>query len=207
MHGAVKDAQHRTSQVKNRKGWADVGTCCGFELTRIACAFMARSESPQRRTPVNPIPALRVIYRPGASLPDLNAYKGEIIEVRIASRYLTSRNSQVDTRQIWGSDIYTDDSDVLAILVHTGEYIVHAWVPKDYSGVSVLLRVLPSQSRYSSTDRHQLRSRLWASDYERCSLELVSSSLVKVLIFSYSISYNGIRIPLFLTVAPLMLLP
>lgn len=36
------------------------------------------------------------------------------MEVRIASPYLTYDNIKVKKRELWGTDIYTDDSDVVA---------------------------------------------------------------------------------------------
>jgi hypothetical protein len=36
------------------------------------------------------------------------------VEVRIASPYLTYDNIKVKRRELWGTDIYTDDSDVVA---------------------------------------------------------------------------------------------
>lgn len=59
-------------------------------------------------------PLVSFMYTPGSSFPDLRKYIGGTIEVRIPSVFLSSRNREVVTRQIWGTDVYTDDSDVLA---------------------------------------------------------------------------------------------
>jgi hypothetical protein len=45
-------------------------------------------------------------------------------QVRIPAHSLTSQNRQVRSRQLWGSDIYTSDSDLVAVLMHYG-YIHH----------------------------------------------------------------------------------
>ncbi len=47
------------------------------------------------------------------------------LQVRIPSHCLTSNNRQVRARQLWGSDTYTSDSDLVAVLMHCG-YIHHS---------------------------------------------------------------------------------
>lgn len=42
---------------------------------------------------------------------------------------MTSGNQQVRARQLWGSDVYTEDSDLVAVLMHTGYYSVVALHP------------------------------------------------------------------------------
>jgi hypothetical protein len=72
------------------------------------------------------------LYRPGAVLPDLRPFLHQIVEIKIPVKYLSTRNKevhclprliayemtfghwQIRTRQIWGTDVYTDDSDVVA---------------------------------------------------------------------------------------------
>lgn len=41
-------------------------------------------------------------------------------QVRIPAHCLTSNNRQVRARQLWGSDVYTEDSDLVAVLMHCG---------------------------------------------------------------------------------------
>lgn len=40
--------------------------------------------------------------------------------MRIPAHCLTSNNRQVRARQLWGSDVYTEDSDLVAVLMHCG---------------------------------------------------------------------------------------
>lgn len=54
-------------------------------------------------------------------LPRLEGNENSLVQIRIPSRYLNSaRNQNVAKRKIWGTDIYTDDSDIVAVLYHTG---------------------------------------------------------------------------------------
>ena len=66
---------------------------------------------------INPKPFLgRFIYEPGwiipASITEDNL--GGRFEVRIAQRFLSRDNEGVIKRKLWGTGVYTDDSDVVA---------------------------------------------------------------------------------------------
>lgn len=41
-------------------------------------------------------------------------------QIRVPAHCLTSNNRHVRSRQLWGCDLYTDDSDVVAVLMHCG---------------------------------------------------------------------------------------
>ena len=61
-------------------------------------------------------------FRPDAA-GAANAAGGEAggaFEVRIPAHCLSGSNRQVRARQLWGSDVYTHDSDVVAVLMHCG---------------------------------------------------------------------------------------
>lgn len=55
-------------------------------------------------------------------LPELDEYINSIVTVRITSYDLTNikNNPSYNKRSIWGTDIYTDDSDILLMLKHNG---------------------------------------------------------------------------------------
>jgi hypothetical protein len=77
---------------------------------------------------------------------------------------------------VWGSAVYTDDSDVVAILMHSGALSVRALPPADacFGGISAVLRVSPGKAGgdedcYESTTQYGYRSREWPSKYDgRC---------------------------------------
>ncbi|KAL4209184.1 hypothetical protein CU097_013754 [Rhizopus azygosporus] len=62
------------------------------------------------------------VYSPHRLLPNLENCLNGIMEVRVPARYLTFENVQVKKRAIWGTDIYTDDSDIVAMVIHSGKY-------------------------------------------------------------------------------------
>jgi len=53
-------------------------------------------------------------YDPAQLLPDMQGKENSLLEVRVASSYLTYDNLKVQKRELWGTDVYTDDSDIVA---------------------------------------------------------------------------------------------
>ncbi|KAK3816790.1 MAG: hypothetical protein JOS17DRAFT_403373 [Linnemannia elongata] len=73
-------------------------------------------------------------YDPAVLLPAMQGKENSLLEVRVASTYLTYDNVKVKKREVWGTDIYTDDSDVVAskycadshgILYSTDQFSMH----------------------------------------------------------------------------------
>ncbi|XP_035820480.1 uncharacterized protein [Zea mays] len=84
---------------------------------------------------------------------------GPTLEIRIPAEFVTSTNRQVKGAQLWGTDIYTNDSDLVAEL--------HATV-----------QVLPPQESYTSTLRNNVRSRAWGAGIG-CSFRIERCCIVK----------------------------
>ncbi|KAF9161065.1 hypothetical protein DFQ26_004904 [Actinomortierella ambigua] len=126
-------------------------------------------------------------YEPGVLLPAMEGKENSVLEVRIASSYLTYDNAKVRKRYLWGTDIYTDDSDVVAMIIHMGLFIPplssqsteqEQFLPQtqqhnfvEYQSVprhlcpgfdlAVTLRVQPRLVKYQGSIRHRIRSRSW----------------------------------------------
>ncbi|KAI9251817.1 histone deacetylation protein Rxt3-domain-containing protein [Phascolomyces articulosus] len=62
------------------------------------------------------------IYSPGMLLPINESQLNGLIQVVIPARYLTFENPQMKRKALWGTDIYTDDSDIVPMIVHSGKY-------------------------------------------------------------------------------------
>lgn len=59
-------------------------------------------------------------YRPGENLFDM--FKpGKVVTVFIPKKYLISAIEDEEERKIWGTDTYTDASDIIAVCQHTGK--------------------------------------------------------------------------------------
>eukprot|EP01121_Diplochlamys_sp_Union-15-3_P019839 TRINITY_DN7570_c0_g2_i1.p1 TRINITY_DN7570_c0_g2~~TRINITY_DN7570_c0_g2_i1.p1 ORF type:complete len:280 (+),score=31.75 TRINITY_DN7570_c0_g2_i1:83-922(+) len=103
------------------------------------------------------------LYVPGELFPLLTPYIGSSIEVHVPAYHLNRDNDQVfASRQVWGDELYTDDSDIVSILHHTGHYYLpkSGTIPNIYALV-VTLKVLPGQDSYQSVERNNLKSRSW----------------------------------------------
>lgn len=59
-------------------------------------------------------PIMNLLYMPGGSLPHPLRLVGKVVDIRIPAKYLTTKNREVATRQVWGTDVYTEDSDIVA---------------------------------------------------------------------------------------------
>ncbi|KAG0164327.1 hypothetical protein DFQ28_010514 [Apophysomyces sp. BC1034] len=62
------------------------------------------------------------LYKSDGLLPNMSKYINGVLEVRVPARYLNYGNARVRKRAVWGTDIYTDDSDVVAMAIHSGKY-------------------------------------------------------------------------------------
>ena len=99
------------------------------------------------------------LYKPFYSLPDLSPFIGEVIEVRVASEFLSSLNKAYVENRIWGSDIYTSDSDMVCVLQHSGIYNINDYTPTEIAGLSIYLRVSKGRAAYNSSFKNGVRSK------------------------------------------------
>ncbi|PXF48310.1 Transcriptional regulatory protein rxt3 [Gracilariopsis chorda] len=131
----------------------------------------ARLLNPRSQSPPKQKLPPHYIYSPTRLLPIqslLSSNSSATIHVHVPAEHLTPRNAALRNRLLWGTDFYTDDSDLVAILVHTGYYSLHTTPPCDY--LTVTLRVQPHQSNRSphfiSSTRNSISSRYWPSTYK-----------------------------------------
>ncbi len=124
-------------------------------------------------------PVASILYIPSGVLPKLARYMNRIIEIRIPAKYLSSKNKEVQTRQLWGTNVYTDDSDAVAILQHTASYILRPNPPSNTAGMSAFFRVLPGLAEYPAVERFGIRSRAWTQQYPRCSLKMIRAEHIE----------------------------
>ncbi|CAK7328566.1 unnamed protein product [Dovyalis caffra] len=120
-----------------------------------------------------------------------SSHKGPTLEIRIPAEHVTATNRQVDLfstslylqvegglelnemdcvwglvrgGQLWGTDVYTDDSDLVAVLMHTGYCRPTASPPPPaIQELCATIRVLPPQDSYTSMLRNNVRSRAWGA--------------------------------------------
>ncbi|KAK9455756.1 hypothetical protein V1511DRAFT_313362 [Dipodascopsis uninucleata] len=118
-----------------------------------------------------------LIYTPSIEnrtsfLPRLDDRVNSVIEVRIARRFLSRyANSHVMRRELWGTDIYTDDSDVVAVLYHMG-FLPPEQDSPDKGDCVATLRILPNLEKYTGSYRHGLKSRTWLAPHDGVSFRV-----------------------------------
>ena len=106
-------------------------------------------------------------------VPALKKKMNSLVEVLLPSKYLSGEGKPVKLNQLWGTDVYSDDSDLVAVLVHTGHLKLKSSTPK--TTLLVSLRVCPPPDAFVGSERNGIRSREWAKGHggvsfkvERC---------------------------------------
>jgi hypothetical protein len=104
---------------------------------------------------------------------------GPTLEIQIPAEFVTSTNRQVKGAQLWGTDIYTNDSDLVAVLMHTGYCSpTSSPPPSAIQELRATIQVLPPQDSYTSTLRNNVRSRAWGAGIG-CSFHIECCCIVK----------------------------
>lgn len=113
------------------------------------------------------------VYEPGKLLlREYDDYWNSILEVRLARRYVSQNHYLVQRRAVWGTSIYTDDSDLVAALYHEGYFDTGSKLDSS-SDLLVSLRVLPPLRKYLGCTRHGINSRTWLSPHDGTSYAIV----------------------------------
>ncbi|KAG1368085.1 hypothetical protein COCNU_14G005530 [Cocos nucifera] len=84
---------------------------------------------------------------------DESLQNGPTLEIRIPAEYVTSTNHQVKGAQLWGTDVYTNDSDLVAVLMHTGYCCpTSSPPPPAIQELRATVRILPPQDSGGTID-------------------------------------------------------
>jgi hypothetical protein len=86
-----------------------------------------------------------------------------------------------DERRAWGTDVYTDDSDLGLVLVHAG-WLRWGGSPdkSDNDQIDVTVRIVPTLVRYTSTERNGIRTRGWGNGHDGMSIVVEGVERIKV---------------------------
>ncbi len=98
------------------------------------------------------------------------------LQIRIPTQNLQATFSEVKGRHVWGTDVYTDDSDIVCAVMHCGYY--NASLKKPVSMViemRVVIQLLPPQQVYPVFVRNGIRSRAWWVGGTTCSYKVCCS--------------------------------
>lgn len=137
-----------------------------------------------------------IVYRPGQALDSLVEHLtsapgggAQKVEVRAPGQFVCSGNHKVRGRQLWGCDVYTSDSDLIAVLMHCG--YLHHTIPsplRDVAEVRAVVVPMPAQKSYDSVQRNSIRSRSWHSAIQGCSYSVEKAWVVTRSGNSYDLS-------------------
>lgn len=113
----------------------------------------------------------RFWYEPGRCLPIESLFDSEekeniLIEVRIAADYLTLHNPSVKSRNIWGDTRYTEDTDLVAAVMHSGFVFLGYTSPNTFVELAVLIQVTKydSETYFPCSRRFCYQSREWKQE-------------------------------------------
>lgn len=116
-------------------------------------------------------------YAPDKEMSGLK--NGALILCEIQAKDLTTENIGVKERRVWGTDTYTDSSDLVAIAAHAGVFNPTAEVPK-FSGLVMVVRVTEAMAVYTASQRNNLRSRsLTGPEHSGLSLRVQGSAVFR----------------------------
>ena len=137
-----------------------------------------------------------IVYRPGQALDSLMEHLTSApgggpqkVEVRAPGQFVCSGNHKVRGRQLWGCDVYTSDSDLIAVLMHCG--YLHHTIPsplREVAEVRAVVMPMPAQDSYNSVPRNSIRSRSWHSAVQGCSYSVEKAWVVTRSGNSYNLS-------------------
>ena len=105
------------------------------------------------------------------------------MQIRIPTQNLQATFSEVKGRHVWGTDVYTDDSDIVCAVMHCGYY--NASLKKPVAMVSemrVVIQLLPPQTEYPVFVRNGIRSRAWWAGGTSCSYKVGFVGMVLILL-------------------------
>ncbi|KAI0562759.1 Histone deacetylation protein Rxt3 [Gracilaria domingensis] len=110
----------------------------------------------------------------------LKARTERAVAVHIPSDHFSQSNAALRNRFLWGTDAYTDDSDLVAVLVHAGFATLESKPNFEYLTVKLKLqRHVPRFSPpFTSSERHGLSSRAWSSSYNGARMSIQSVQAV-----------------------------
>lgn len=90
-----------------------------------------------------------------------------------------------DKRGIWGTDVYTDDSDLGLVLVHAGWIKWGGQTSNDGDSLIVDVRIVPPLIHYTATERCGVLTRNWGNGHDGSSIVIEAVSRVPVSLYIY----------------------
>ncbi|KAJ1984171.1 hypothetical protein H4R34_000825 [Dimargaris verticillata] len=119
-------------------------------------------------------------YQPGTLLPCFTGHEGSQFYVRIPRACVSPNNPRVSSqRAVWGSGVYTDDSDLVAMILHHGLPTATVGFPGQHD-LLVTIRVVEPPATYyrGSTSQQGLQSRSWPYPHDGASWQIANIAVL-----------------------------
>ena len=117
------------------------------------------------------------VYAPGVSVSTLCESKSGMVQVRIPAKFLCYNNRQLRRHFLWGTDVYTDESDLVAVIAHMGKFCP-SWNPPLLHMLVLDLKIAPANSAFVGSVRFGVHSRSLTS-YTGCSIKVERCVVLK----------------------------
>ncbi|KAL0231832.1 hypothetical protein GEMRC1_011236 [Eukaryota sp. GEM-RC1] len=120
---------------------------------------------------------LTFVYQPGYLVSDLELSHDSLLRCYIPRIYLTPSNHSVRTRQVWGTTVYSEDSDLVAVLLHSGAIKLSYSHPCNFSGMAVTL-LIQQCHEFPGSVGHGIESRSLIID-DQTDIDIFGMSIVQ----------------------------
>ena len=99
------------------------------------------------------------LYSPDIELTDLQSYIGHYIEIKIEKTFLTLDNKNVVNGKIWGTDMYTSNSDPVAVVFHSNHFSSIDIQKRHFEFLGVIMQVSKHKKNYNGSERNGVTSK------------------------------------------------
>ncbi len=99
------------------------------------------------------------LYHPEIDFSDLSLYVNGYIEFKIESKYLSMENKNVISHKLYGTDFYTSNSDIVAVVLHSDLVSLEELSRKNFMALSVIIYVSKTKRNYVSSERNRIVSK------------------------------------------------
>ena len=99
------------------------------------------------------------LYHPDAQLIDLSNYMGQYIDIKIEKKYLQPNSRSLLKGVIWGTDVYTSNSDPVCVVYHSNIVPPSDFKRRHFEMLSVIFHVTKLKKNYPSSDRNGVHSK------------------------------------------------
>lgn len=99
------------------------------------------------------------LFHPDAQLIDLSNYLGQYIDIKIEKKYLNPSSRSLQKGAIWGTDVYTSNSDPVCVLYHSNIITPSEIKRRNFEMISVIFHVTKLKKNYPGSDRNGIHSK------------------------------------------------